>query len=73
MGKDGAEGLLHLREKGAITFAQDEASSVVYGMPRAAFENGAAQRQIALPQVADFIVRQFASPTGTRQPFVHTS
>lgn len=56
MGKDGAEGLLRLRGLGAITFAQDEASSVVYGMPRAAWENGAAQRQIGLDRVADFIV-----------------
>jgi len=62
MGKDGAEGLLRLRERGANTFAQDEASSVVYGMPRAAFENGAAQRQLPLGHVADFITRQFASP-----------
>ena len=59
MGKDGAEGLLRLREAGAITFAQDEASCVVYGMPRAAWENGAAQRQIALDRIADFIVHPF--------------
>jgi two-component system chemotaxis response regulator CheB len=56
MGKDGAEGLLKLREAGATTFAQDEASSVVYGMPRVAWENGAAQRQIPLDRIADFIV-----------------
>ncbi len=56
MGKDGAEGLLRLRELGAITFAQDEASCVVYGMPRAAWENGAAERQIALNRIADFLV-----------------
>lgn len=56
MGKDGAEGLLRLRDLGAVTFAQDEASSVVYGMPRAAWETGAAQRQIALDRIADFIV-----------------
>lgn len=55
MGKDGAEGLLRLREKGATTFAQDEATSVVYGMPRAAWENGAAQRQLPIDRVADFI------------------
>jgi len=60
MGKDGAEGLLRLREKGAVTFAQDEATSVVYGMPRAAWENKAAQRQIPLGHVADSIIRQFA-------------
>ena len=56
MGKDGAEGLLRLRELGATTFAQDEASCVVYGMPRAAWENGAAQRQLSIDRVADFIV-----------------
>jgi len=63
MGKDGAEGLLRLREAGATTFAQDEASSVVYGMPRAAWENGAAQRQLALDRVADFIVHPFRPAT----------
>lgn len=61
MGKDGAEGLLRLREKGATTFAQDEATSVVYGMPRAAWENGAAQVQHPLERVAPAIVRHFAS------------
>jgi two-component system chemotaxis response regulator CheB len=61
MGKDGAEGLLSLRGKGATTFAQDEASSVVYGMPRAAWENGAAQRQIALGRAAEHIVHQVES------------
>ncbi len=60
MGKDGAEGLLHLREKGATTFAQDEASCVVYGMPRAAWENGGAQRQISLDHVAEAIVQHHA-------------
>jgi len=61
MGKDGAEGLLRLREKGATTFAQDEATSVVYGMPRAAWENGGAMRQIPLGQAADFITAHFAA------------
>jgi two-component system chemotaxis response regulator CheB len=59
MGKDGAEGLLRLREKGATTFAQDEATSVVYGMPRAAWECGAAQTQLPLDRVASAIVRHF--------------
>jgi len=73
MGKDGAEGLLKLREKGAVTFAQDEATSVVYGMPRAAWENKGAQRQIPLGHVADFIIRQF-SPSSTTTPAVsHTT
>lgn len=61
MGRDGAEGLLRLRERGATTFAQDEASSVVYGMPRAAWENGAAQRQLPLGHVASHISRHFES------------
>lgn len=57
MGRDGAEGLLKLRNAGATTFAQDEASSVVYGMPRVAWENGAAQTQIPLDRMAASIVR----------------
>ncbi|MEO5961683.1 MAG: CheB methylesterase domain-containing protein, partial [Opitutaceae bacterium] len=57
MGRDGADGLLRLRTRGATTFAQDEESSVVYGMPRAAWENGAAQRQLALGTIADFLIR----------------
>ncbi|MGC4072163.1 MAG: chemotaxis response regulator protein-glutamate methylesterase [Nibricoccus sp.] len=61
MGKDGAEGLLRLREKGATTFAQDEATSVVYGMPKVAWENGGAQRQLPLDHVADFIMQAVAN------------
>ena len=41
MGKDGAEGLLELRRAGGVTLGQDEESSLIYGMPRAAFERGA--------------------------------
>lgn len=47
MGADGVEGLLALRRAGGLTLAQDEASSVVYGMPRVALERGAAD--VALP------------------------
>jgi two-component system chemotaxis response regulator CheB len=59
MGKDGAEGLLRLRQKGAKTYAQDEATSIVYGMPKAAWENGAAERQIPLDRVADYITHHY--------------
>jgi two-component system chemotaxis response regulator CheB len=65
MGKDGAEGLLRLRQRGATTFAQDEASSVVYGMPRAAWENGAAQRQLPLSKAADYIVHHLENPASS--------
>ncbi|HEX9667994.1 MAG TPA: chemotaxis-specific protein-glutamate methyltransferase CheB [Thermoanaerobaculia bacterium] len=47
MGQDGAEGLLALRQAGGLTMAQDEASAVVFGMPRVALERGAAE--LALP------------------------
>jgi two-component system chemotaxis response regulator CheB len=43
IGRDGADGLRAMRERHAITFAQDATTSVVYGMPRAAVEDGAAQ------------------------------
>lgn len=56
MGKDGAEGLLRLKERGAATFAQDEATSVVYGMPRAAWENGGAQKQLALEKIPEHVI-----------------
>lgn len=48
MGRDGAQGLKKLRDAGAATFGQDEATSVVYGMPKAAFELDAVERQLPL-------------------------
>jgi two-component system chemotaxis response regulator CheB len=56
MGKDGAEGLLELRHAGATTFGQDEDSSLIYGMPRVAFERGAVARQYALGHMADAVL-----------------
>ena len=56
MGRDGAEGLLEMRQAGAQTFGQDEASCVVYGMPRAAFEIGAVARQGALGSLASLVL-----------------
>lgn len=51
MGRDGARGLLAMREVGARTLGQDEATCVVYGMPRAAFEIGAVERQLPLEKL----------------------
>jgi two-component system chemotaxis response regulator CheB len=56
MGKDGAQGMLELRQGGAFTLGQDEGSSLVYGMPRAAFECGAVIRQYPLSKLGDAIV-----------------
>lgn len=55
MGDDGAQGLLALHNAGGITFAQDEATSVVFGMPHAALACGATKSQIALESVAAVI------------------
>lgn len=52
MGRDGAEGLGRMRQAGASTLGQDADSCVVYGMPRAAFEAGAVQRQVSLGRMA---------------------
>lgn len=59
MGKDGAKGLLAMRRAGAHSIGQDEATCVVYGMPRAAFEIGAVETQVPLEQIANQTLRQF--------------
>jgi two-component system chemotaxis response regulator CheB len=57
MGRDGAAGLLALRRAGAVTIAQDEATSVVFGMPREAILLGAAQRVLGLSEIAPALAR----------------
>ncbi len=57
MGSDGAKGLLKLRERGARTIGQDQKTSLVYGMPKAAFELGAVEKQCALENIAGEICR----------------
>jgi two-component system chemotaxis response regulator CheB len=57
MGADGAEGLKLLRNKGAATIAQDEATCTVFGMPKAAIEIGAVERVLPLGVIADAIER----------------
>lgn len=55
MGDDGARGLLAMRRSGAYTIAQDQATSVVFGMPRAAIEMGAATDVTGLHEIAEAI------------------
>lgn len=56
MGRDGALGLKALRDAGAHTIAQNQATSVVYGMPRIAVEMGAAVEQLPLDQISDALL-----------------
>ncbi len=57
MGKDGAQGMLAIKRAGGLTLAQDEASSIVYGMPREAAQLGAADHILALDQFAPTLRR----------------
>ncbi len=56
MGRDGADGLLAMRKAGARTLGQDEASCVVYGMPKEAYDIGSVERQVPLEQMVDAIL-----------------
>jgi two-component system chemotaxis response regulator CheB len=58
MGRDGADGLLALRQAGAVTAAESEQTCVVFGMPKAAIENGGAAETLALPMIPGWITRQ---------------
>lgn len=62
LGRDGADGLLKLAENGATTFGQDEATSVVYGMPRAAHAIGAVQRQLPIEDIGAAIRESVGKP-----------
>ena len=60
MGVDGAEGLRDMRDRGAFTVAQDEASCIVFGMPRAALERDAVDSVAPLGQIARLIVNRLS-------------
>ncbi len=66
MGQDGAQGLLEMRQAGARTIGQDQSTSLVYGMPRAAAELGAVESQLTLDRIPDAIVA--AAEAGGRPP-----
>ena len=58
MGRDGATGLLKMKNEGAYTIGQDQGSCVVYGMPKVAFEIGAVQIQSPIADIADVLIKQ---------------
>lgn len=68
MGNDGARGLLELRRTGAWTAAQDEATSVVFGMPAEAIRLGAADDIVPLERIADWIMAAPGRPLRAPQP-----
>ncbi len=61
MGRDGAEGLLRMRQAGAYTLAQDEASCVVFGMPREAIALGAADEVVAMQEMSQRVMTHLRS------------
>ena len=56
MGSDGASGMLAMRQAGARTLAQDEETSVVFGMPKVAYERGGAERLLPLDRIASAVI-----------------
>ncbi|HLP98505.1 MAG TPA: chemotaxis protein CheB [Sideroxyarcus sp.] len=61
MGKDGAEAMLEMKRAGAYNFAQDEASCVVFGMPREAIAVGAVDEVVPLPRMAERVLVRLAT------------
>ena len=61
MGADGAQGLLKMKQAGAKTLAQDEASCVVFGMPKEAIKAGAADQVVPLLEMSQRIIRMINS------------
>lgn len=60
MGSDGAEGIGAIKEREGLTIAQDEKSSIVFGMPKAAIEKKHIDRIISLDELGDFLINRFA-------------
>ncbi len=67
MGKDGAEGLLELKERGAHTIAQDEDTCIVYGMPKAAFDLGGVKQSLPLNSIPHHLMEFFGKPQSERR------
>ena len=56
MGRDGAAGLLSMKYAGALTIGQDEKTSVVYGMPKVAYNMGGVEKQVSLDKIAKLVL-----------------
>jgi two-component system chemotaxis response regulator CheB len=67
MGRDGAEGMLAIKRNGGLTIAQDEESSVVFGMPGEAARIGAADYVLPLGDIGDFLGRLAVSPEAAKR------
>ncbi len=57
MGDDGARGMRELRDAGALTIAQNESSSIIYGMPRAAYDRGGVAEQLHINRIGERVRR----------------
>lgn len=68
MGEDGAQGLLRMRRMGARTVVQDRESCAVFGMPRAAYELGAAERLLPLDAIGPYLVATARAPVAPPAP-----
>ena len=68
MGQDGARGLLNMRQGGALTVAQDAASSVVFGMPKAAADSGAAELVVSLDELGELLASELVPRVSSRPP-----
>jgi two-component system chemotaxis response regulator CheB len=68
MGKDGLVGAKHIRARGGGVLAQDEATCVVYGMPRAVVEAGVAEGTLPLSRIAEALTRALERPHRRAEP-----
>jgi two-component system, chemotaxis family, protein-glutamate methylesterase/glutaminase len=68
MGADGADGLLEMRDAGAVTLAQDEATCVVFGMPKEAITRGAVEEVVPLSRMPAAVLRHAASCLAASRP-----
>ena len=59
LGRDGANGIAHLKQEGGQTVAQDEASSVIWGMPKAAIDTGCVDHVLSPAMIRRFLVEHF--------------